>query len=86
MSDGLDEGQSLGKKITKTAVVYGAQKTPCSFWRSFLRNTPLLILGIIDWIFIFGDGRKRLGDHIAGTEVIKVNQMNRKVSPLPAKF
>jgi uncharacterized RDD family membrane protein YckC len=35
-----------------------------------VRNILLSILGPIDWIFIFGERRQRLGDKAAGTIVV----------------
>ncbi|MGV3517710.1 hypothetical protein [Luteitalea sp.] len=45
-------------------------EAPCSSWQSFVRNLSLLILGVIDWAFIFGKRRQRLGDKLAHTVVI----------------
>ena len=38
--------------------------------QSFVRNVIQALLGPIDWIFIFGERRQRLGDKAAGTIVI----------------
>ena len=43
---------------------------PCPFGQSFIRNVLLAVLGPIDWIFIFGERRQRLGDMAAGTIVV----------------
>lgn len=69
-ADGLPNGQSYGKRLVKTAVRDAASKAPCSSWQSFVRNLPLVILGVIDWVFIFGRRRQRLGDKLAHTVVI----------------
>lgn len=71
-ADGFRNGQSYGKRIMKTAVVDASTREPCTFGRSFLRNLLLMVLGFIDWIFIFGAKRQRLGDKAANTIVIKV--------------
>lgn len=42
----------------------------CTFGQSLLRNILLMVLGPLDWIFIFGERRQRLGDKLAGTIVI----------------
>jgi uncharacterized RDD family membrane protein YckC len=70
-ADGLSNGQSYGKKVLNTAVVDASTGAPCTFWSSFLRNLLLSLLGIIDWVFIFGRRRQRLGDMAANTVVIK---------------
>ncbi|MEP7337421.1 MAG: RDD family protein [Acidobacteriota bacterium] len=72
LADGLAGGQSYGKQVTKTAVIDANTGEPCTFGKSFVRNLLLSILGIIDWIFIFGSKRQRLGDMLANTIVIKL--------------
>jgi uncharacterized RDD family membrane protein YckC len=57
-----------------TAVVDAATGRPCTFGKSFLRNFLLVVLGFIDWIFIFGRRRQRLGDMAANTLVVKVGR------------
>lgn len=69
-SDAFPNGQSIGKRLMKTAVRVRVSGTACSVGRSFIRNALLLVLGIFDWIFVFGPNRQRLGDMVAGTEVI----------------
>jgi uncharacterized RDD family membrane protein YckC len=69
-SDGFEAGQSFGKRAMNTAVVDRITNEPCTFGQSFIRNILLLVLGFIDWIFIFGEKRQRLGDKAAGTVVI----------------
>jgi uncharacterized RDD family membrane protein YckC len=72
LSDGFRGGQSYGKRLLRIAVVDSSSGAPCSFGQSFVRNLLLLILGVIDWIFIFGARRQRLGDKLAGTIVVTV--------------
>jgi uncharacterized RDD family membrane protein YckC len=43
---------------------------PCTYGQSFIRNLLLLALGFIDWLFIFGATRQRLGDRAASTIVV----------------
>jgi uncharacterized RDD family membrane protein YckC len=75
--DGLKSG-SLGKIIMKTAVLNAADGTRCSYWQSFIRNV-FQILGILDWLFVFGKKRQRLGDRVAGTLVIR--RKNNEANP-----
>ncbi len=72
-SDGFSNGQSYGKRVVKTAVVDAATGLPCTFGKSFLRNLLLDFLGPIDWIFVFGAKRQRLGDKAANTIVIDLS-------------
>jgi len=72
LSDGLPNGQSLGKKLTRTSCIEASTGIPCSFGRSFGRNI-FLFLGFIDWIFLVGAEKKRLGDYVAKTRVIKTS-------------
>lgn len=69
--DGLPGGRSLGKRVTRSSVVHVDTEQPCTYWRSALRNFPTLVLGIIDIVFIVGKQRRRLGDYLAGTKVVK---------------
>jgi uncharacterized RDD family membrane protein YckC len=69
-ADGLHDGQSYGKRFLEMRVVDEQTGEPCGFGKSFVRNVVLIILGPIDWIFIFGERRQRLGDRLAGTIVI----------------
>ena len=70
LADGMEGGQSYGKRLVGIRVVSMQTGAPCSFGQSFIRNLLLMILGPIDWIFIFGDRRQRLGDKAAGTIVV----------------
>ena len=70
-ADGLPGGQSLGKRVARTMTVDRRTGRPCSYGQSFLRNLSLWILGPIDWIFILGSNRQRLGDKLADTIVIE---------------
>lgn len=69
-ADGFEGGQSYGKRAVKTACVDANTGAPCTFWQSFIRNLLLSLLGLIDWVFIFGRKRQRLGDKAANTIVI----------------
>ena len=71
-ADGFAGGQSYGKRMVHTAVVDATTGKPCTFGQSFIRNLLLILLGIIDWVFIFGKKRQRLGDKAANTLVIKI--------------
>ena len=70
-ADGFAGGQSYGKRVAHTAVIDATTGKPCTFGQSFLRNLLLAVLGIIDWVFIFGQKRQRLGDKAANTIVVK---------------
>lgn len=70
-ADGLEGGQSYGKRIVHTACVDATTGAPCTFWQSFIRNLLLTLLGFIDWIFILGKKKQRLGDKAANTIVVK---------------
>jgi uncharacterized RDD family membrane protein YckC len=69
-ADGFEGGQSYGKRVAHTAVIDATTGKPCTFGQSFLRNLLLTLLGIIDWVFIFGKKRQRLGDKAANTIVV----------------
>lgn len=71
--DGLPDGQSLGKRGVNSRVISASTGAPCGFGESFVRNISLLVLTWIDWIFIFGERRQRLGDKLANTVVVKAD-------------
>ena len=72
-ADGFRDGQSYGKRIMKTAVIDATTGVPCTFGKSFVRNLLLSLLGIIDWVFIFGRKRQRLGDKAANALVVRAS-------------
>lgn len=70
LCDALPKGQSIGKMITRIAVVHVETEQPCTVWRSFVRNLSMVALGIFDAVFIVGKQRRRFGDYLAGTKVV----------------
>ena len=70
LADGLPNGQSLGKRVVGTRVVSVSTGEPCTYLQSFVRNLLLAILGPLDWVFMFGSRRQRLGDMSARTIVV----------------
>jgi len=70
-SDGLGEGQSFGKKLVKIAVVDKTTGRPCGYGGSFVRNIARMF-GLIDWVFMLGERRQRLGDKAANTIVVRL--------------
>lgn len=70
LSDGLPNGQSIGKRALNIAVVDAETGERCSMGKSFFRNILLFLLGPLDWLFIFGSRRQRLGDMAANTIVV----------------
>lgn len=49
----------------------------CNPLQSFLRNITTPFLSFVDWIFIFFGSRKRLGDMLANTVVLKESRSVR---------
>lgn len=70
-ADALPNGQSLGKKLLGMSVIDERSYLNCNLYQSFLRNITTPFLNILDWIFIFFGSRKRLGDMLASTIVIR---------------
>jgi uncharacterized RDD family membrane protein YckC len=70
LADGLEGGQSWAKRWLGLAVVDARTGEPCGFGQSFVRNFLLAILGPLDWLFILGGRKQRLGDIVAGTLVV----------------
>jgi uncharacterized RDD family membrane protein YckC len=71
-SDAMPNGQSLGKKLLGMSVIDERGYLNCNLYQSFIRNITTPFLNILDWIFIFFGSRKRLGDMLASTIVIRV--------------
>jgi uncharacterized RDD family membrane protein YckC len=70
LSDGLPNGQSLGKKLIGISVVDIRSGKACTYFGSFLRNGPSLVLGVIDAALILFRRRQRVGDLFARTVVV----------------
>ncbi|WET07823.1 MULTISPECIES: RDD family protein [unclassified Pseudomonas] len=70
-SDALPNGQSLGKKLLGMSVIDERSYLSCNLLQSFMRNITTPFLSVLDWIFIFFGSRKRLGDMLASTVVIR---------------
>lgn len=70
-SDALPNGQSLGKKLLGMSVIDERSYLSCNLYQSFMRNITTPFLNILDWIFIFFGSRKRLGDMLASTIVVR---------------
>ena len=71
VSDAMPIGQSVGKKLLGMSVIDERSYLDCNLYQSFLRNITTPFLSILDWIFIFFGSRKRLGDMLASTIVIR---------------
>ena len=71
-ADGIGNGQSIGKRVSRTRVVDAVNGEPCSVTQSFIRHF-VQCLGVLDWAFVFGERRQRLGDRAANTLVIKAS-------------
>ena len=71
-SDAMPNGQSLVKKLLGMSVIDERSYLNCNLYQSFIRNITTPFLNILDWIFIFFGSRKRLGDMLASTIVIRV--------------
>ena len=69
-ADGLEGGQSYGKRVMKICVVDATSGKTCTFTKSLLRQIPSAFLGIIDAAFIFSKTRQRLRDIVANTIVV----------------
>jgi uncharacterized RDD family membrane protein YckC len=79
-ADAMPGGQSVAKRMLGIAVVDRAIGRPCSPWQSFVRNAPLTVLGVLDWIFIYGDRQQRLGDLAANTLVVQAAAVRRPIA------
>jgi len=71
LCDAMPRGQSVGKRLIRIAVVHVDTEQPCTLWRSIVRNVSMVTLGIVDAVFIVGKQRRRLGDFLARTKVVR---------------
>lgn len=69
LQDGLPNGQSIGKRLLKIAVVDKSSGKNCGIVASIIRNI-FLVLSVIDFLFIASTYRQRLGDMSANTIVV----------------
>lgn len=69
--DGLPKGQSLGKRALGISVVNVNSGAYCSYWQSFLRNVFIPAANILDIVVLFSKKRRRIGDYLGRTIVIK---------------
>jgi len=70
--DALPNGQSLGKRVCRTAVVGYPYPTNCTLFQSFLRYFPKMLFIVLDGLFVLFGLRRRLGDMLAKTIVINL--------------
>lgn len=69
LKDGIPR-QSFGKRIFGLCVIQADYERPCNWAKSLLRNLTHMFF-VFDALFILGQRRKRLGDMISGTLVVK---------------
>ena len=71
-ADALPNGQGIGKRLFRIAVVNEATRRPCTIDKSIARNWLFLIPGLttIDCLFLLRKDRRRLGDIFAHTIVV----------------
>lgn len=67
--DALRGGQGTGKRVLHVRVVDARTLQPCTLTQAVTRRA-FLLLGPIDWVCVLGNRRQRLGDQVAGTQVI----------------
>ncbi len=75
-ADAFPRGQSLGKRILGISVVDAFSNQFCSPGQALLRNCSR-VLNFWDVVWAFGSRRRRLGDLLAGTEVIRLEPWRR---------
>ncbi|UPW20562.1 RDD family protein [Agarivorans sp. TSD2052] len=71
LCDALPKGRSLGKSLYKISVISKKTGAYCTLYQSFLRNITIPFLAMIDMLLILGKSKRRIGDYLAGTVVVK---------------
>ena len=82
LKDGLGNGQSLGKRLVGLMVIKLENGEPCTFGVSALRNLTLLAQNLVPYVgfliepvvTLAHEKGYRLGDMLANTQVIEVEQ------------
>lgn len=82
LKDGLGRGQSLGKRLTGLMVIKLENSEPCTFGVSALRNLTLILQNLVPHVgfliepivTLVHERGQRLGDLLANTQVIEVDQ------------
>ena len=69
--DALPKGQSLGKRLCRITVVGFPYPTICTISQSFLRTACKLLFSPLDGFLVLFGLRRRLGDMLAKTIVVK---------------
>ncbi|HTD06392.1 RDD family protein [Undibacterium sp.] len=77
-SDAAIPGRSPGKHVFKIAVVAERDYQPCSRLQAVGRNIPMLFLPLLDWSFAFCRDRRRIGDNLCNTLVVKQEYVQAK--------
>lgn len=80
IKDGLGKGQSYGKKAVEIMVIDLDRNSPCKFGKSCSRNIIMMLVNIIPFVgwliepimVIATEDGRRLGDRVANTQVIDV--------------
>ena len=80
-----NRGQTVGKMAVGVRIVDAKTRDIVAFWKSFglrivaiqaITTVPLVggLLGLVNVLFIFGERRRCLHDHLAGTIVVRVEE------------
>ena len=77
LADSMANGQSFGKKWNGIAVVDLHTHEQCTGIQSLISKFFILAILNIDVELVLGDQGQRLGDRIAGTQVVKVEYLNK---------
>jgi len=70
-ADGFPNGQSLAKRLLGMKVVHAETEVNCGYWQSCFRNA-CGFFGVFDWFSILFRSRRRAGDYLANTVVIRI--------------
>lgn len=72
-ADGTLKGQGWSKRTFKIKVIHSGTGEPCTFWQSVLRRLLIYLplIGMIDVLLALGREKRRLGDQLAKTVVVK---------------
>lgn len=73
--DGIN-GQSIGKRFVSIGTLEEQSRLRCNIFQSFARNVVMLVALPIDVLFGLRPDKRRLGDLIAGTVVVREENLH----------
>jgi uncharacterized RDD family membrane protein YckC len=69
-------GQSIGKRFVQIGIIHEQSRETCNFFQSIVRNAVMIMTLPIDLLCFLRRDKRRLGDLIAGTVVVREENLH----------